>query len=134
MFIDGFRVHKHGFLVKPSKKLCLVPWLVLLRFPVSHTPPRKSTYTVLYYSISAEYRTGTIPYYNVIGTTHYRYSVATLMLTIQVVLKDYTLILAYKLLMTFMLRQNTLSRQLSYRLGIPLGDASQLVPVGQWSR
>ncbi len=42
------------------------------------------------------------------------------MLTIQVVLKDYTLILAYKLLMTFMLRQNTLCRQLSYRLGIPL--------------
>jgi hypothetical protein len=108
---------------------------------VTNTAPRDAS-IVLFNIINIS--TGTIPYYSVIGTAHYRYSVATLpvklmwdyhslMFTIQVVLKDYTLILAYKLLMTFMLRQNTLCRQLSYRLGISLGDASQLVPVGQWS-
>ena len=52
-----------------SKKLCLVPWLVLLKFPVSHTPPRKSTYTVhgsILYSVTVRLR-----YFDTVGTVRY---------------------------------------------------------------
>ena len=48
-----------------SKKLCLVPWLALLKFLVSHTPPRKSAYTVRYGTVRyyiVRYGTGTVRY------------------------------------------------------------------------
>ncbi len=51
------------FFGETSKKLCLVPWLVLLKFPVSHTPPRKSTYTGTVLILGrGSFRTGTVRY------------------------------------------------------------------------